>query len=82
MGKTYAQVLIEEGEAIGEARGEAIGEVRGKQESVLMLIRHKFGSVPEAVAARVRSLEVSETLDALFSRVFSAANLEDTGLTA
>ncbi len=72
MAKTYAQELIEE--------GEARGRVRSLRRSLLMLMGKKFGSVPEPIVQRVNSLEDTEALDVLMTRVLDAATLDDMGL--
>ncbi len=85
MAKTdLGQKLIELGEARGEARGKAIGEARGeargKRQTLLRLLRAKFGAVPEEVARRVEAEADIARLDALLERILTAASIQEMGL--
>ena len=65
MARTAAEVLIEQ------------GVVRAKRESVLKLLAHRFGSVPQSLANRISQLHHISQLDALFDTVMRAERLED-----
>jgi hypothetical protein len=43
-----------------------------KSEFILKLLRFKFGDVPEAVAAKVQSIDMEAELDTLLERVLQA----------
>ena len=53
---------------------------RDKQDVLLLQMSEKFGSVPEALAARVRAVEDPKALDRLLRKLIHAANLDAMGL--
>jgi hypothetical protein len=59
---------------------EERGILKGKRDALLMQLRIKFGDLPEAVVARVQTLDTEAVLDVLLERVLRAATLEDMGL--
>ena len=56
MGKTIAQVLIEEGKAEGIELGRKLGTVATKQEDLIELMRGKFASFPQALTEKIESM--------------------------
>ena len=70
--KTWADEMKEEG------REE--GREEGKQETLLKLLKLKFGSQADGLASRVRSIRDVERLDALAERVLFAETVEELGL--
>ena len=77
MGKTAAEALIEEGFEQGFRQGFQRGRRRAKRESVLRLMRAKFGDVPVRTARRVRAIRKPERLDALLDRPLLAERVDD-----
>ena len=85
---TTAEKLRREGEARGEARGKAEGKregkaegkregkAEGKRETLLLLLRQRFGRVPAAAAERIGSAGI-EQLDAWSSQVLRASSLDE-----
>ena len=69
---TTAEMLRKE----GEARGRQEGRQEGKQEPLLLLLRQRFGRLPAAAVARVDKADAA-TLDTWFSRVLTAASLDE-----
>ncbi len=63
-----------------EAEVERRTTVHTKQDDLLHLMAVKFKAVPAAVAARVRALQDTETLDRLLERLIHAENLQAMGL--
>jgi hypothetical protein len=59
---------------------EERGIIKGKREALLMQLRIKFGDLPEAVVARVQTIDTEAALDALLERVLRATTLGDMGL--
>ncbi|MDQ3813287.1 MAG: hypothetical protein M3347_04980 [Armatimonadota bacterium] len=64
----------------GEERGIAIGEVRGKRDAVLVLLRERFGDLPEPVEAHVHALQDESELDELLRAALRAPSLDALGL--
>ncbi len=77
MGKTMAEVLMERGEAKGEARGIKKGLVMAKQEDLIRLIKGRFGSVPGSIAKKIKLTKKTEKLDMLFDLAISADTIDD-----
>ena len=61
----------------GIEQGIERGAVRAKRESVLKLLAHRFGSVPQPLATHIAQLRHIPQLDALFDTVMEAESLED-----
>lgn len=59
---------------------EERGIIKGKRDALLKLLQYKFGALPEAVVARVQTIDTDAALDALLERVLRAITLEDMGL--
>jgi len=76
MSKTFAQELIEEGEAIGEKRGI----IMTKQDDLLRLLRGKFGSIPQNLMEKIKSIQQADELDDLFDRAITAETINDVGI--
>jgi len=81
---TVAEELLNQGRAEGQAKGLAEGEVKGKAvglaegkaESVLRILRVRFGEVDETLERRIRRTE-APALDALLDRALAADRPED-----
>lgn len=92
MAKTYAEDLIERGMAIGAERerelgkelglelGKEIGRTHAKRETLLELMRLKFGPLPAEVEARVAGLSDIARLDELLRLILTAGSLAEMGL--
>ncbi len=84
MRKTWSEQLMERGEARGEARGrklgQQLGELRAKRETLLALMRAKYGPLPSRTSKAVAAIESRRRLDTLLRRVLSARTLEEMGL--
>lgn len=78
--KRYGEMLVEElakGRAKGMAEGRAEGRAEGKAEDILVVLRERFGAVPESVAGRVGSQRDLGILDAWMVLALRAASLAD-----
>jgi hypothetical protein len=78
-GFTYKKGLREgrlEGKEEGRLEGKEEGRLEGKIETLLLLLRSKFGEVPRDVEARIHAAQESELL-AWSERVLTAATLND-----
>ena len=77
---TLAEHWAAEGEARGRAKGRAEGEAKGraegKAETLLRLLGRRFGAVPEAVTARVRTAPVTD-LDRWLDALLDARELDE-----
>ncbi len=66
MAARWVEDLLNEGEARGIAKGEALGIAKGRAETLVRLLRRRFGTVPEAVIAAVHTAppdQVDQWLD-------------------
>ena len=77
---TYAERwYAENGEkffAEGEAKGEAKGKVKGKAETLMKLLRLRFGDLPKEVGTRIAQASIAE-LDVWAERVLTAETLDE-----
>ena len=88
MRKTWSEQLMERGEArgrkigqkLGQKLGQQVGELRAKRETLLALMRAKYGPLPGRVTKEVAAIENRRRLDTLLRRVLTAHTLEEMGL--
>ena len=88
MGKTAAQVLIEEGikrgieQGIerGIEQGRRQGIVEGKQENLLELMKVKFHSVPKNIEDRIKTIQDIDELTSLLRRGLTAKSIDEMGI--
>jgi flagellar biosynthesis/type III secretory pathway protein FliH len=71
---------IERGKVEGKREGIVEGIVEGKRDALLLLLRHKFGDIPNNVMDRVARINSLEELDAIISKAFDAESLEALGI--
>lgn len=64
----------------GRAEGIKEGESRGKRQGTLMLLQHRFETLPEHITETVNGIESQTELDALFDAALNAETLEDVPL--
>jgi hypothetical protein len=79
VGRKEAERMLTTAEKLrreGRAEGRAEGKIEGKRESLLYLLRERFGRLPRAVVARIEKTGTAE-LDLWFARVLTAASLGD-----
>ena len=76
MRKTWSQQLMEK----GEERGKEMGRTEAKRETLLTLMRAKFGALPPVVARKVSAIENPRRLDTLLRRVLTAKSVDEMGL--
>ena len=67
--------------SVYEQRGIEKGVEQGKQESLLKLMRHKFGKLPDEVARRIEAITDQNELDRLMDRVLDDSTLKDLDLS-
>ena len=63
-----------------EERGIMKGIVQGKRDSLMRLLRLKFGNLPENVVSKIQAIEDEAELNALVERVLTADSLKEMGL--
>ncbi len=73
---TWADKLIEQ----GRQEGRRVGLIEGKRETLLRLLKAKFGPLPEATSSRVEALDSLDELDSYFERALKATSLEELEL--
>lgn len=61
-------------------QGQAIGEARGRRESLLLQMREKFGPIPVSVVRRVEAIDNAARFDALFKRILTAKSIKQMGI--
>ena len=64
----------------GIEQGIDRGLVQGKKETLLLLLRHRFGTVPEDLARRIEGIDSASELDALALKAVEAKAVADLGL--
>lgn len=74
--KTFSQRVREEAMQQGMQQGIQQGMQQGEAMSLLRLMRHKFGDVPEDVRRRIESAEPA-TLSRWFDQALAADRLND-----
>lgn len=88
MARTIAEAMIAKGRKEGRQEGRKEGRMEGRQEeavrsrqqTLLRLLRKRFGDVPEAVAEQVNATRDIGQLDAWLDGVVTAARLDDVGV--
>ena len=60
----------------GRAEGRAEGQIAGKRDTLRMIVRSRFGEVPQVLEQRIAQADEA-TLDALVVRASTAARIED-----
>ena len=80
---TYREIL-EEGEIKGlekgREEGQAIGLLKGEQNSLLMILRDRFGEVPPEVESRIRAVTEAERLQHAILRAIRISSIDDLEL--
>lgn len=80
MRKTWSQQLMEKGEERGRKIGEERGRAEAKRETLLTLMRAKFGALPPVVARKVSAIENLRRLDTLLRRILTATSVAEMNL--
>jgi flagellar biosynthesis/type III secretory pathway protein FliH len=73
---TTAEMLRREGRQEGRREGEATGVAKGKRETLLLLLRQRFGRLPAAMTARIEKADAA-VLDTWSGRVLTAESLDE-----
>ena len=88
---TY-QAILQEGEIIGIEKGReegletglekglAIGLLKGEQNSLLMILRDRFGEVPPEVESRIRAVTEAARLQHAILRAIRISTIDDLEL--
>lgn len=71
---------IQEGIQAGIQKGIQEGIQAGKKETLLRLMRRKFGELPEGAVKTIRQITAGDSLDELADRVLDAKSLDDMRL--
>ncbi len=61
----------------GIEQGIRQGILRGKHQAVLLVVRSRFGEVPEAVVSQIEAVTEATELDTLLQRALTAADAQD-----
>ncbi len=77
---TY-QAILNEGEAIGEARGKSIGEVAGRiaeaRKTILTLGRKRFGELPANLQTSLDAVSDVDALDEIIDRILDVESWDE-----
>ena len=76
MNTQLRELLIDTWKQEGVAEGRTEGLSEGKQGSLLRILRHRFGHVPEDVVNRVRSIRDAGLLDGLTDAALDVPELD------
>ncbi|MEZ4867205.1 MAG: hypothetical protein R3C14_38130 [Caldilineaceae bacterium] len=63
------------GEIRGEIRGEARGEIKTRQQTLLLVLRHRFGELPHAITEQVEETVDLQKLQQWFEEALDANDL-------
>jgi len=77
MGKTMAQVLIEEGKEIGEEIGKEIGTIETKKNDIIKLLKFRFGMPSQNLIEKINSIHRLNQLDAIFDCILNIDTVEE-----
>ncbi len=77
LGKTEGMAL---GKTEGEAMGRAEGEIKQAREAVLLVVRHRWGSVPNDFAAKLESIIELARLHEIMEQVLDVQSLDEIDL--
>jgi hypothetical protein len=85
MGKTMADVLMERGRLEGERKGRNEGRNEGRseaaietrQQTLVRLLRRRFGDVPADLVSAVEATTDVEQLDTWLDRLVTAGTLDE-----
>ncbi len=80
---TYQAILEEgrvEGEIKGEIKGQAMGLLKGEQNSLLIILRDRFGEVPAEIESRIRAVTEAARLQHAILRAIRISSIDDLEL--
>ena len=81
MGKTMADVLMERGRTEGERKGRTEGRteaaIETRQQTLVRLLRRRFGDVPASAVSAVEATTDVERLDTWLDRLVTASTLDE-----
>jgi predicted transposase YdaD len=78
--RTIAEEMQEKGRRKGRREGRQEGEIRARQQMLLLLLRRRFGEIPEETAAAINACRDVRQLDLWGENFAVAATLEDIGI--
>jgi hypothetical protein len=79
VGLNHSEEIMTAGEQLierGRKEGLEKGLKKGQEQSLLKLLRARFGALPEAAAARIQAA-TSAQLDVFFDRALTSPSLDD-----
>jgi hypothetical protein len=77
MSKTMADVLIERGRTEGRIEGQTETAIETRQQTLIRLLRRRFGKVPTKVTRAINATKATEQLDDWLDRFATAQRLEE-----
>ena len=80
MGRTIAEMYIDQGRTIGLAEGKKKGAIEGSRAILLRLLRRRFKKVPRRVVAHVTAATSMRDLETWLDNFANAAMLDDVGI--
>ena len=77
MGKTMADVLIEQGERKGERKGRNEAAIETRQQMLIRLLRRRFQDIPGEIVNAVQATREIDRLDQWLDRLVTADSLHE-----
>ena len=71
---------IAESRAEGKSQGRAEGEVVAKQEDSLLVVNHRFPTLPIGFGDRIRAISDLDRLNDLFEQLLKTESIDDLDL--
>ena len=71
----------EQGLEQGLEQGRLQGELQGKRDSLLLLLSHRFGDLPEALVAHIHTVDDSQQLSRLIQLALTIQSLDELALS-
>jgi hypothetical protein len=82
MGKTMADVLTEKGRLEGERKGRNEAAVEARQQTLVRLLRKRFGHIPPGMVSAVKATTDVDQLDEWLDRFATARTLDELEISA
>ena len=80
MGKTAAEAMMARGREEGRNEGREEGQITALRDTLLRLLRQRFGTLPVAMVNVVKTTSDRPHLEAWLDRVLTAETLDDVGI--
>lgn len=75
-----AEMLEKRGIEQGRKQGREEGGINAMQTSILELLQHQFGIIPETIINQIKEIQNLQLLDTIFKQALTAATINDINL--